>query len=205
MKLPTIVLKYILFFLIAFLPFTIQSQDTRWNLTKDNAIEWKVKQNDSHLDHIEMSGFYTSAIVYYGVEKGVLKQKTKLVFPMLRTIPNDTHASLIHDFESDTFDKLKVNGKSIIEYPSHFYHKGIIKIKSNTNTGVVVKHHLFPSTDQPVFIDKITLKNTTHNSVKIDLPDINYLHTTDAEKGVTGSYIISAKTSKRGVFSLRKE
>jgi hypothetical protein len=204
MKHQTIVLKYILFFLIAFLPFTIQSQDTRWNLTNDNAIEWKVKQNESHLDHIEMSGFYTSAIVYYGVEKGVLKQKTKLVFPMLRTIPNDTHASLIHDFDSDTFDKVKVNGKSIIEYPSHFYHKGIIKIKSNTNTGIAVEHHLFPSTDQPVFIDKITLKNTTQNSVKIDLPDINYLHTTDAEKGVTGSYIISAKTSKRGVFSLRK-
>ena len=40
------------------------------NLTPDNGIVWNVKENDSHLDNIEMSGFYTSAIVHYGCKKG---------------------------------------------------------------------------------------------------------------------------------------
>lgn len=181
---------------------TISSQNTRWNLTKDNRIVWKVTQNDSHIDNIEMSGFFTSAIVHYGVEKGMLKQKVKLVFPMLRTIPNDTHASLIHDFDSNSFEKVTVNGKSTIEYPTHFYHKGILKIKSNTNTGILIKHQLFPSTDQSVFIDKITISNPLNEVIDITLPNINNTHITDANKGVRGSYIINAKSSKKGSFTL---
>jgi hypothetical protein len=195
--------KVITFIFFAFLAQNILAQNTRWNIVNKNSITWNVMKNDTHLDHIEMSGFYTSAIVYYGVEKGVLKHKAKLVFPMLRTIPNDTHASLIHDFNSDSFEKTKVNGTSIIEYPTSFSHSGVLKIKSKTNTDIEVHHQLFPSTDQPVYLDKITIKNTSEKELKIDIPNINYSYTTKAEKGVTGSYIISAKTSKSGSFNLK--
>ena len=195
--------KITLFLLFLFIIQTLSSQNSnRWSLTPDNGIVWKVKENDSHIDNIEMSGFYTSAIVHYGVEKGVLKQKMKLVFPMLRTIPNDTHASLIHDFDRSTFKKVIVEGKTIIEYPTHFYHRGILKIKSNTNTGVQITHQLFPSTDAPVFIDKITILNPLDTSVKITIPNIKSTHTTEAKKGVKGAYVISATSNKAGSYTI---
>ena len=192
--------------LITFICFTqnLLSQNTRWSLTPDNGIVWNVKGRDSHIDNIEMSGFYTSAIVHYGVEKGILNQKVKLVFPMLRTIPNDTHASLIHDFDSKQFEKITVNGKATIEYPTHFFHKGILKIKSNTNTGIQITHQLFPSTDQAAFIDKITILNPLNTSVEITVPNINISHITDATKGVKGAYLINAKSNKKGSYTLNK-
>jgi len=46
------------------------SQDSlRWSLAEGESIVWEVEENDSHVDHIEMSGFYISSIVHYGVIK----------------------------------------------------------------------------------------------------------------------------------------
>ncbi len=176
----------------------------RWQLTDGEGIAWNVKENDSHLDHVEMSGFYISAIVHYGVENGQLKQKTHLVFPMLRTIPNDTHASLSHEISSDSLGKIKVNGKPIIEYPSTFYHKGFLGFQSKTPEGVEINHQLFPSVDQAVFIDKIKIKNISNKALRIDLPKIDLSHITGPEKGVDGSYRIKVISNKQGKFKLSK-
>ena len=49
-----------------------------------------------------MSGRQVSAIVTYGVrENGALALTRQVVFPALRTIPNDTHASLSYTFGED--------------------------------------------------------------------------------------------------------
>jgi hypothetical protein len=197
-------LKSILLLAFLFASISFTAQETRWEITNNNSIVWNVKPNDTHIDNIEMSGFYTSAIVHYGVKEGVLQQKVKLVFPMLRTIPNDTHASLIHDFNSNSFKKVSVNGKDIIEHPTQFYHKGILKIKSKTNVGVTIKHQLFPSRDLLAFIDKITITNPTNQELSVTLPVINKTHVTDAKKGVDGAYVISAKSNKSGIFKLKK-
>jgi len=198
------ILKEVLIFIIAtFFVSYARSQDSlRWHLTNDSAIEWNVKENDSHMDHIEMSGFYISSIVHYGVQSGKLKQKVHLVFPMLRTIPNDTHASLAHEFKNENFEPIKINGKIIEEYPSKFYHKGILGYLSKTTEGVEIKHQLFPSTDQPVFIDKIEIKNVTNKTLRVDLPKIELSHITDPKKGVKGSYRILVVSNKHGSFSL---
>src|SRR5205085_9599273 len=67
----------------------------RWRLTPAG-IEWPAEQvaagPNPHDDHIEMSGLRVSAIVEYGVD--VNRRLTlwrRVVWPMLRTIPNDTH------------------------------------------------------------------------------------------------------------------
>jgi len=181
----------------------VQSQDnTRWKLISDGRIQWDVNKNDSHIDHIEMSGLYVSSIVYYGVEKGKLNQKVKLVFPMLRTIPNDTHGSLLHEINYDDLKPIKVNGTEVEEYPNSFSIKGILEYQSNTSLGVEVNHQLFPSTDNSAFIDKIKIKNVSNEIVDINLPKIEYAHTTDADKGVYGAYVVSVTSSKQGDFKL---
>ena len=196
--------RRILTYIFLTLLFTsVRSQDSlRWQLTNDEGIEWNVKENDSHMDHIEMSGLYISSIVHYGVQSGKLKQKIHLVFPMLRTIPNDTHASLAYVFNSEDLDKIQVNGKAVDEYLSTFYHKGILSYKSKTTEGIEVKHQLFPSTDRSVFIDKVEIKNVTSETVRIDLPENEMSHITDAENGVYGSYRIHIFSNKHGSFDL---
>ncbi len=72
------------------------AQQQYWQLSKDGGIRWNVEANQAHADHIEMSGKQISVIVHYGVDhlgKGIYSRK--LVFPMLRTIPNDTRGNLI--------------------------------------------------------------------------------------------------------------
>ncbi|MEA1899055.1 MAG: hypothetical protein U9N53_15460 [Bacteroidota bacterium] len=195
--------RIFVYIFFTFLFTNVISQDSlRWHLTDDEGIEWKVKENDSHLDHIEMSGFYISSIVHYGVQSGKLKQKIHLVFPMLRTIPNDTHASLAHEFTIEDFDQITVNGKAVEEYPSRFYHKGILSYQSKTTEGIEIKHQLFPSTDNSVFIDKVEIKNLTNQTLEINLPKIGLSHITDAENGIYGSYYINVVSNKHGSFNL---
>ncbi len=193
----------LLVILFAFFLSFLQAQESpRWQLKDDGGIVWNVNKKDSHMDHIEMSGFYVSSIVHYGVEDGVLKQKVHLVFPMLRTIPNDTHASLAHIFKKEDLSPVKVDGQAIVETPITFSIKGIVEYKSSTLQGVVVKHQLFPSTDLPVFIDRVQIKNKSKKTVIIQLPKIEYTHLTDAKKGVSGVYRIQVTSNKQGVFDL---
>lgn len=55
-----------------------------------------------HSDHIEMSGEQTSLVLRWGVDdKGAFQLERSLVFPMLRVLPNDTHASLMSRLATD--------------------------------------------------------------------------------------------------------
>ncbi len=174
----------------------------RWSLVEDGNIAWEVEENDSHMDHIEMSGFYISSIVHYGVKDGRMKQNVHLVFPMLRTIPNDTHASLSYDIDNEDIPPIKINGKPVEEYPTTYYIKGKLTCQSKTPEGVEINHQLFPSTDKAVFIDKVEIINNTPNAVILEIPKIEICDTTDADKGVSGSYLIKIASNKNGVFNL---
>lgn len=193
-------------FLIIFSLFLIgqaQTQDsTRWQLSDDGGIEWQVKANDSHMDHIEMSGLFMSAIVHYGIQHGELRENVHLVFPMLRTIPNNTHASLSHDIDYAQLGRIKVNGEFVNEEPDSFYIKGILSYESTTKEGISIKHQLFPSTDEAYFFDKVEIYNPTNKTVTIEMPKVDYSFATDADKGVDGVYIIKVVSNKQGKFIL---
>lgn len=181
-----------------------RAQDaSRWLLTNENGIRWEVKNGDSHMDHVEMSGFYISSIVHYGVEKGMLKQKIQLVFPMLRTIPNDTHGSLSHIIDLQELPPIAINGALVAEHPSEFLFRGILGYRSKTKDGIEISHQLFPSTDRPLFIDKVEISNTTNTSAVIDIAKINISHVTDKKRGVSGSYVIEVVSNKQGIYTLK--
>ena len=49
-----------------------------------------------HNDHIEMSGEQMAFVLRWSVDDdGSFRGERSLVFPMLRTVPNNTHASLM--------------------------------------------------------------------------------------------------------------
>ena len=101
-----------------FLPFlccltapALAGTQTRWEVVPDStAIVWNVREGDSHRDHIEMSGLRISAVLRYGVgADGSFRFERSIVWPMLRTIPNNTHGSLMRRFVWDVPRMLSVN------------------------------------------------------------------------------------------------
>lgn len=85
----------------------------RWKY-EENGIMRDVRNDKRlpHEDHMEMSGQKVSLIVRYGVKKdGSLILLRRLVWPMLRTIPNNTHASFMVDADSSRLPELTADGK----------------------------------------------------------------------------------------------
>jgi hypothetical protein len=82
---------------------------TRWTLDADGGISWNVQPGAAHQDQIEMSGRKVSLIATYGVDaEGQLLLRRQIVFPLLRTLPNDTHASLSYIFGEDATPRMKM-------------------------------------------------------------------------------------------------
>lgn len=97
------------------IPLSSLPQDyRRWQMNQDGSITWTVKNPEAHDDHIEMSGKQISAVLRYGVGvDGSFHAARSLVWPMFRTIPNNTHASLTGVLPQDGFETVLINGKPI--------------------------------------------------------------------------------------------
>ncbi len=196
-------LKIIALFLFCYLISNSQSPKLTWQISPDESITWNVQKSVSHTDHIEMSGFNISAIVTYGVdETGKLVNRKKLVFPMLRTIPNDTHASLTKSFEGTEQPGFIVDGTLVEEFPQSFNLKGILSVKSSTNTGLVISRAVFPSVDKAALVEIITLQNPTGKFCNVKIQFAPTRITTPAEKGVYGEYLIDVNATESGEFTL---
>ena len=81
-----------------------------------------------------------------------------------------THASLMHEINITELDPIKIDGKIVIEEPEIFRIKGILSYQSETMEGVQVRHQLYPSTEQPVFIDMVKIINPTNKMVNLEIP-----------------------------------
>ena len=106
-------------FLFVFLFWTLVcggtlSAQNRWSINPDGSISWNVKDRIPHYDHIEMSGLKVSTVLRYGVNAdGSFELNKSMVWPILRTIPNNTHASLMRRFAWNATDMVAVNGQSL--------------------------------------------------------------------------------------------
>jgi len=177
----------------------------RWQLTSEG-INWQV--SDSHEDHLEFSGEQISAIIYYGSDqKGNLTLNRKLVWPMLRTIPNDTHASLIHDFPMTISPRISINGeRDVQEQLKSVNFDGILVLNSELSSApsnaIQVNRTLSPSTTKPVMIEQINLVNQSATKATVNIEALNYRFETDIKAGVYGAYHIVANSDISGDFEL---
>ncbi|MEN7548008.1 hypothetical protein AAG747_08810 [Rapidithrix thailandica] len=180
----------------------LSGMKNRWKEQGD-AIVWEVK--DSHTDHLEFSGRKVSAVVYYGADStGQLVLHRRVVWPMLRTIPNDTHASSIHDFDSEINPILRINGEELHrEQPFEVSFNGILTLRSETGKHLEIQRQLSPSTHLPVIVEKITYKNTGASSMDLEIAPVYQQVETAEEKGVSGAYVFEVRSDTSGVFSLQ--
>ena len=198
------VLIFVLFYAITTL--SAQDQTNRWEINKMGGITWQIGDRLSHHDHIEMSGKRISAVIDYGVEVDhSFYVKRNLVWPMLRTIPNNTHASLMHEFSDNIVPQIKVDGNFIKEKVQNISLNGTIEVRSSIGKNIELQRTLFPSTKLPVFCENFTIKNSGSKSVQIDIPEIESVFQTEDKDGVYGIYILIFKISKSGSFTLEPD
>jgi len=171
---------------------SLAQNSKKWTLLKGNRIEWKVREGENHEDHIEMAGLQTAAVVYYGIRNGRLLLDKKIVFPMLRTIPNNTHASLTVPFQDNKSLLIKVDGVEVDEYPLSFGLDGKLCVYSKTNSLLEIQRTLFPAVDKPVLIEQVKLVNTGSKPLQIDLTNKYSKFYSDPEKSVYGQYVVQA-------------
>ena len=122
------------FFLLAFWLLTcgLVAQN-RWEINPEGGITWKIEGRIPHEDHIEMSGLQVSTVLRYGVDaQGAFVLNRSLVWPLLRTIPNNTHASLMRRFAWRVTDMVEVNGRSLpAEQVESITLNGTMEVKSH--------------------------------------------------------------------------
>lgn len=208
-----------LFLFIQFISgLTIYAQD-RWVIQQDGAIQWNIADNIPHNDHIEMSGEQISTVFRYGVNAdGSFSMERSVIWPLLRTIPNNTHGSLMQRFAVDFPSLLMVNGMSLNnEKVKYIRLDGFLTVVSDFS---IERHNIaqsraskpehvvelsrlyFPSKDKPLLCEKYILKNISDKPLTLIVPKIKNLYKTDAQKGVDGSYNLSVSLINDGLYHL---
>ena len=189
-----------------FLPFlccltapALPGTQTRWEVVPDStAIVWNVREGDSHRDHIEMSGLRISAVLRYGVgADGSFRFERSIVWPMLRTIPNNTHGSLMRRFAWDVPLMLSVNENCLQqEKVRRIVLDGTMTVESDWTAvkgSLSLTRVLFPSVDEAAFCEKYILKNTGEKPLYVEIPRARSVIRTAPAKGVEGSYELVAE------------
>lgn len=184
--------KFILFlFCFACLGGFVEAQ--RWALNAEGGITWQVRPGDApHSDHIEMSGLQVSTVVRYGVDaNGAFLLNRGMVWPLLRTIPNNTHASLMRKMGWNPLENVLVGNAQIREQVQSISLDGTMTVRSLCPVRggeVELTRVFFPSTSLPAFCEKYTLKNLGDKSVPVEASNVRSEILTPKERGVAGTY-----------------
>ena len=214
-------MKRIFFIIIILVVATSLNAQNRWNILNNNTIRREISDsNIPHYDHIEMSGQQISAVIRWGVdEKGAFFEERSLVFPMLRTIPNNTHASLMQRVATDILRLISINGLTLQDEKVDYVElNGTMTVRSRYSTqkegatrlrrdaDITMTRILFPSTDKALFCERYTIQNTdSQKTINIIIPDFYQELKTPANQGVTGSYLIVGKTDINGSYTLKPQ
>ena len=128
----------------------------------------------------------------------------RIVWPMLRTIPNDTHASLQQAFGFADVPALTVDGQEAAETVRSAGIDGTLTLRSEVpGKDRADPDRSFPSRDQPAVFEQIEVRNVSRQPVAVKAPAKGLTVTTDPAKGVTGAYTIEAATDRAVDWTLR--
>jgi hypothetical protein len=189
---------------IAWSPVAARS---RWKLDADGGITWDVRAGEAHQDQIEMSGRKVSVILTYGVAAdGTVGLTRQVVFPSLRTIPNDTHASLSYTFAADATPRFFVDGKPVVaETAARVHIRGLVTIDSllGKKEDIELTRVIFPSTTKPLVVERYTFRNHSAQTVTVEAEDTVKTVRTSASRGVAGEYLVTAQVLDAGPKDLK--
>lgn len=180
--------------------------DYSWQLAETGEIVWNLDSKNAlpHDDHIAMSGQFVDMILEWGLDESGSFYADRLIrWPMLRTLPDDTHASLQRKLGDTVLSRPRVNGDivsagKVEKIKIH----GFLSVVSEHAEGLKSERTIFPSVLNPVIIDRIKWTNTSNRPMEIMVPAWKNEEHTDADKGFSGSYVISEFVVGDGKFRL---
>ena len=159
------------------------ASETIWRLQK-GVLQWEVQPGQCHRDNYEMSGPYCDLIVEYGVApSGELLLSRSCYFPTLRTIPNDTHATLEISPRAEAMPVLLLDGQPLQEYPLRFVLDGTLTVESRTDVGVQIRRQFFPAAETRCGLEMVTVTARQAVVLQIKQPTDAVLSYTLGTKG----------------------
>lgn len=195
--------RSIFIFLLCWLACQGWAQKDYWHLNNQGGITWTF-DNREHMDHIEMSERQMSVVLRYGVKNGDFVCNRGMVWPMLRTVPNDTHASLQRHIEWNPRQAVNVRQRSIDrEHVKEIsLTDGVMTIVSQMN-GLQVIHEITPSTKKTALFENFRLKNISNQKIHLVIDDLHPMMLTHPTEGIYGSYLIEMLIKGAGKFELQ--
>ena len=164
----------------------------RWALHPRAGITWDLGARPAvpHSDHLAMSGRKVDMILEWDIdEQGHFSATRVIRWPMLRTIPNDTHASLELRFPDSDEPKPLVVGRPLS--PGRTVRvdiDGTFGVVRDYGEGVSVSRTIFPSVASPAVVDDIELTNNSDTPLEVTIP--SWHDKSDAPEGVLGKYVV---------------
>ncbi|MBP3828773.1 MAG: hypothetical protein ILA06_00500 [Bacteroidaceae bacterium] len=174
-----------------------------WRLADDGAIAWTY-DGRAHEDHIEMSGRRVSVVLRYGLdERGRLRISRGMVWPMLRTLPNDTHGSLQRQLSWNPLEAVNVRRSMVAvhEWVQRIALRGMMEIDSRS-TGLGIHRTIAPSPELPALVERIVLKNIVDRPIEFQIDDRQFEQVVPAAFCVDGPYVVRQVLQGAGTYKL---
>ena len=179
-----------------------QKQDS-WTLNDEGGISWTYA-GSSYEDHIEMSGKRVSVVLRYGIDaRGRLRLSRGMVWPLLRTLPNDTHGSLQRQLEWNALEAVNVRRSMVAvhEWVQRISLRGMMEVESRS-TGFGIRRTIAPCTELPAVVERIVLKNIVDRTIEFQIDDRNFEQVVPAAFCVDGPYVIRQVLHGAGTYKL---
>lgn len=179
-----------------------QKQDS-WTLNDEGGISWAYA-GSSYEDHIEMSGKRVSVVLRYGIDaRGRLRLSRGMVWPLLRTLPNDTHGSLQRQLEWNALEAVNVRRSMVAvhEWVQRISLRGMMEVESRS-TGFGIRRTIAPCTELPAVVERIVLKNIVDRTIEFQIDDRNFEQVVPAAFCVDGPYVIRQVLHGAGTYKL---
>ena len=204
-------MKKIFLVLILLSAVTLSARENRWYINGNHSVQWDTSKGSlPYADHIEMSGLRASVVYYWTVDaEKHFAMDRHLVFPMLRTIPNNTHASWMPRCDVDFLKGMTANGRRMTEQETKVVTIDGILTTSGTFRGDGIDFELrrkfFPSTSKAAVCEKYVVKNIGEKKATVRVPALHMVRTTNKEDGTRGSYRLVARTEFQEDFKATLE
>lgn len=200
MRLRNVLILMIIIFVI---PVGYSQEVTHWTIKNNNEIYLNTldKKNRPYSDNIEMAGKRVAGIVSYSIdEEGKLALEREIFFPQLHEFKSsedswfhDYRAYLKGSYSDDLLPKLYINNEQFVPGAvKQVSIKGMLCFEHQTSkNGLALTRSLFPSTDERLFVEMWTVKNTTASNLTITGTNASLSYEDYGAKGKYSRRVIS--------------
>lgn len=146
------------------------TRDVNRKLVEGGIVRWDLKNEKLPIvDHIELSGFKSSHIISYRVDKEGRPEVFKhCAYPSLRMNPNVTSGSFSHNYENVT-PTVEVDGKLLQEKTEYIDIKGKLIFSNITDSNVRIIRTFYPCVYTPGLVENIQVINVGKEDIRIKL------------------------------------